>query len=175
MAETTCSVDGCDRIILARGLCNAHYTRWRIKGDPGTAELRPSAKHVQGDTCSVDGCGRDVLVASRKLCQAHYKRWQRTGDPGGADLRPPSDGKITYRRIHEIVQKMRGHAAGFSCVECGDRAHEWAYDHLDPDQRVMPDDASQHAGFPYSLNVDHYYPMCRPCHRTADLNRAKSA
>lgn len=30
----TCSIDGCDRTHTARGLCNAHYQRWRTHGDP---------------------------------------------------------------------------------------------------------------------------------------------
>jgi hypothetical protein len=33
-ARAECSVDGCDRPTLARGLCNKHYQRWRSNGDP---------------------------------------------------------------------------------------------------------------------------------------------
>lgn len=31
--------------------------------------------------CSVDGCGRAVLVVKRGYCRAHYRRWLRYGDP----------------------------------------------------------------------------------------------
>lgn len=175
MPEITCSVDGCDRSTVARGYCSGHYQRVRKYGTPGSPSLRPSTAHESGMMCSVDGCDRAVLVAARMLCQAHYKRWQRWGDPGTSDLRPPSDGTITYRRAHEIVANVRGVASNYACASCGQRADEWAYDHLDGQQMVMALDAVQHAGYAYSLDVSHYEPMCRSCHRTADLNRARSA
>ncbi len=34
MAKGTCSIDGCERVIEARGWCHRHYTRWRKYGDP---------------------------------------------------------------------------------------------------------------------------------------------
>lgn len=175
MSDVTCSVEGCERSTVARGLCSGHYQRVRKYGSPGSPDLRPSARHDSPLACSVDGCGRPVLVAARMLCQAHYKRWQRLGDPGANDVRPPSDGSITYRRAHEIVRNRRGAASCYPCSNCGAQADEWAYDHMDDRQMVMPLDALQHAGFPYSLDVNHYHPMCRSCHRTADLNRARSA
>lgn len=32
----TCSVSDCGKLVLARGWCNRHYTRWRKHGDPMT-------------------------------------------------------------------------------------------------------------------------------------------
>lgn len=32
-------------------------------------------------TCSIDGCGKPVLVKSRGWCGKHYQRWQKRGDP----------------------------------------------------------------------------------------------
>lgn len=34
MAERTCNIEGCDRKHYAKGLCAAHYQRWRKHGDP---------------------------------------------------------------------------------------------------------------------------------------------
>lgn len=33
MGQNTCSVEGCERPVLARELCSPHYERWRAKGD----------------------------------------------------------------------------------------------------------------------------------------------
>ncbi len=61
----TCSVDGCERIVKARGLCKNHYKKWQL------------------DTtliyCSVDKC--DGAVEAHGLCSKHYKRWLKYGDP----------------------------------------------------------------------------------------------
>lgn len=34
MAERTCSIDGCERAVEARGWCPTHYHRWIAHGDP---------------------------------------------------------------------------------------------------------------------------------------------
>lgn len=39
-----CSVEGCDRVVLARGWCTRHYTRWLRYGDP-LAVLLVRAEH----------------------------------------------------------------------------------------------------------------------------------
>lgn len=34
MANSTCSIEGCDRPSRRRGWCSMHYTRWYVQGDP---------------------------------------------------------------------------------------------------------------------------------------------
>lgn len=49
MAKGTCSVPGCDRHeILRKGMCEMHYRRWKIKGDPGV----PGSLRIIGDDWS---------------------------------------------------------------------------------------------------------------------------
>lgn len=174
MPKRNCSVDNCERVSVARGLCSGHYQRQR-SGRDLSVPLRERVGHTPGLRCSVDGCDREVVVAARMLCHGHYKRWQRTGAVGG-ELRPTYAGdKMDYRRAHEALTSARGRASDYDCAMCGVGADEWAYDHADPCELLMPQDARQHAGFAYSLNFEHYQPMCRSCHRITDLNRGKHA
>lgn len=82
-----CTVDGCEKNLLARGFCKTHYQRLMKTGDPGPAELL--RLHLQpGTPCSVEGCATDTY--RRGMCQLHYQRVQKFGDTGtvlqGADV-----------------------------------------------------------------------------------------
>lgn len=61
--EPVCSVGGCDRKHVAKGLCGYHYAQHR---------------DAKQDACSVPSC--DLLVKCRGWCQGHYTRWKKTGD-----------------------------------------------------------------------------------------------
>lgn len=76
MAQGTCTVDGCERPVKARGWCKMHYTRWHVHGDPLVA-LRSHAP--RGPACSVAECER--RVEARGWCNLHYQRWLKHGDP----------------------------------------------------------------------------------------------
>jgi hypothetical protein len=46
-------------------------------------------------------------------------------------------------------------------------AREWAYDRLDPDEKIEADGSD--AGMLFSVDPGHYLPMCKPCHARFDL------
>lgn len=80
MAKRTalpCSIEGCERLIVARKLCGAHYRRWHLYGDP----LAGGPFQPQNATrlCSIDGCGRPHY--GHGLCSAHEQRRRRHGAP----------------------------------------------------------------------------------------------
>lgn len=69
-----------------------------------------------------------------------------------------------YRAAHRYVRKKRGKPESHACL-CGKRpAKEWAFVRPKDDREILVDER----GRPYSLNVWHYQPMCRPCHRNYD-------
>lgn len=160
--EPRCSVDGCAELHLARSLCATHYQRWWKGGDPGDAyKLRDPDR-----TCLVAGCTR--VHKGRGYCQMHLIRLRQTGDPGPvAPLLGGSD--VQYAAIHHRLRAAFGKASGHACASCDKAADEWAYDHLDPDQRI--DSASGH---PYSIKLERYMTLCRPCHRKLDYHAARS-
>lgn len=72
----------------------------------------------------------------------------------------------SYGAMHRRLRSRRGRASEFPCVECGEQAQEWAYDH--EDVGALTSD-----GLPYSLDLEHYRPMCRHCHIIEDQLRAR--
>jgi hypothetical protein len=80
VSERVCSVEGCEKLVHARGWCSMHYRRWRTHGDP----LRTLGAGPRG-TCSIDGCEKPVNA--RGWCGLHYMRWYRDGDPLSASSR----------------------------------------------------------------------------------------
>ena len=74
MTNRTCSVEGCDRTVHARGLCCPHLHRLERYGDPlGSPEPKPGPNE-----CSVEGCDR--VAVARGWCHPHHRRWSETGD-----------------------------------------------------------------------------------------------
>ena len=83
--ERTCSVEGCDRPVQAKGWCSTHYARARRNGVPGPAEIAVTSRGAAKlALCSVPGCDRPAPTAG--YCPGHYARVRRTGDPGPAEF-----------------------------------------------------------------------------------------
>lgn len=76
-----CLVDNCDRIVLARKLCNKHYRRWfRGMDDYGIGKFfyLGNKKYVE---CSAKNCKRKIGESgSSGLCCAHYQRLKNNGN-----------------------------------------------------------------------------------------------
>lgn len=119
-------------------------------------------------TCTLDGC--DKPLDSHGWCGMHASRWRRTGDPLGLRVEPGPTASESYVTVHRRLIRERGKAREHACVDCGERAREWSYDHADPDEwwevRVDP-----FLVLPYSLDLSHYAPRCTSCHRLLDARR----
>ena len=76
MGESTCSIEGCERPVWARGWCSTHYNHWW------------SAQERVRPLCSIEGCERPICA--RSWCTVHYQRWRKHGDPlaGGPSNQP---------------------------------------------------------------------------------------
>ncbi len=74
MADATCSEEGCDRPVLARGLCSRDYQRWRAR--------RPADWHEpprEKPGCLAGDCPR--TARARGYCNRHYENLRRYGEP----------------------------------------------------------------------------------------------
>lgn len=162
MANRTCTVDGCERKHMGRGLCSAHYHRWRRTGRVGDARVNDQKiSRTTNPICAVVGCDRPTH--SRGWCANHYSRFWRHGHPtevgcsSGREL-APARGDISYNHAHRRLRAQLGRASERLCRNgCGRMASHWAYDHSDPNE--LEDDEGL-----YSLDPDRYWAMCPSCH-----------
>jgi hypothetical protein len=71
-----CSVEGCDRKLYARGLCEPHYRRRQRTGslslERNVGETAPPKQ------CNAEPCAR--IAVERGYCHCHYLRLMRDGD-----------------------------------------------------------------------------------------------
>jgi len=71
-----CSVQECDRTVLAKSYCALHYKRLRKYGDP----LKTiKARVAVAKPCTVDGCAGTALC--KGYCSTHWQRFRKHGNP----------------------------------------------------------------------------------------------
>ncbi|HSV37506.1 MAG TPA: hypothetical protein VLI04_01995 [Nocardioidaceae bacterium] len=68
-----------------------------------------------------------------------------------------------YAVVHYLLRQHKGAALERTCVECAAPARHWAYDQNDVFARV-----DNETGQVFSVNFDHYQPMCQRCHQRLD-------
>ena len=164
MDQRTCSLYGCDREHSARGMCHKHYYAWYRTG--GKAAVK---KHRTG--CQVEGC--EGKHRGLGYCEMHYLRVYKHGSPDVVKPHPAGEANnnwkgddVGYFALHDRLGRLLGAAAEYPRHgDCGRPAAQWAYDHGDPDEREDP------TGF-YSVDPNHYMPLCASCHKRLDLARA---
>lgn len=135
MAKRTCSIDGCDAPMRARGWCASHYYRWQKYGDAA----RDLTKVRNGGPCLVEGCRR--RSTSRGMCNKHYQRALVHGDPTGGYYEKLEGSPID--RFMACVDKAddggcwrwtRGVSGiGYAEFTIGGHTHlghRWAYEHF---------------------------------------------
>lgn len=77
----------------------------------------------------------------------------------------PAVTTLTYDDVHKMLRDTRGSASEYRCAECGDWAHEWAYQHSAGDSELYGGEGTT---YPYSTDPSDYAPMCKSCHRSLD-------
>jgi hypothetical protein len=76
----TCSIEGCERQVRARGWCWAHYQRWHKHGDV-RAHI-PTIERITSDHCEASGCEKPRFRRNR-WCGMHLTRLQKYGSLDG--------------------------------------------------------------------------------------------
>ena len=174
----TCAVDGCTAPrYQRRRLCGAHHARKVRYGDPtfvpdrsrvaidltgqrfGTLVVTGYDRVEHKWSCQCD-CGATAFRATG--CLNRYRHATTCGNR----RRHRRRANAGYGAAHDRVRRDRGPASEHTCAACRrNRAHQWAYDHSDSNERVDPQLG------PYSLDPARYRPLCVSCHKLADLAR----
>lgn len=151
--------------------CEAAYARQRRTLKPDfQARQRQKETVAELATRGLKRCARgdcqkvlplDAFYVSTDRTDGRYPYCRECCAQIDASRRPkidPAPQATSYTKAHTQL----GPVADMPCWRCGRTAHEWAYDHGDPDELMSE------RGLPYSLDPSHYRPMCRKCHRRFD-------
>lgn len=133
MTKTTCTVPGCGRKHVARGLCTGHYNRWQKQGE---AFDRSPIKILQpaGTLCSIDGCER--VIYGKGLCNPHWQRQHLQGSTGDKPLVFRSQHGLTLRQRFDIYGQATPTSRG--CIEWTGPADRKGYGiiHFEGENRI---------------------------------------
>lgn len=178
MSIIPCPVEGCMKHVYRAGYCYGHYMKnWRYgtptpAHDPRWADLTGqrfgsivvlsrSGKHW---VCRCD-CG-----ATTNGLTGDLNRGSKTSC-GNRTLHRRSD-HIKYGSAHDRVRDDRGHISTHHCVNCGEQAQHWSYNHTDPSELFAYDLSKRPVA--YSTDPAHYSPRCIKCHKRFDLAHINS-
>lgn len=129
--HTTCTVEGCDQPHDAKGLCRAHYRRWRRHGDPLTRkQASPGSGWIQRGykyfTVSGKNTREHAVIAERALGKplppvavVHHVDGNRANNrPTNLVICPDN---AYHRLLHVRIDALAasGHADWRKCSYCG--------------------------------------------------------
>lgn len=171
-----CEVKDCDKPLERKGFCYGHYMKnWRY-GTP-TPQRLPTWTDIANERFG-------SLVALRRLgkrweclCDCGKTRVVSVGDLNRYGHRSTCGDRNAHRRndsgygaAHWRCVKDRGPSTSYSCVDCGEQARQWSYNHDDPNELLGTSGLGGQV-MPFSLKPEYYSPRCVPCHKRFDLNR----
>lgn len=125
---------------------------------------------------ALKACGDVREEVERVSAGIWARRYIWTGaPPEPADVIPFGSGDgNSYMAVHHRLWRTRGRAKGKPCLGgCGGVADQWAYMHTDPNEVTGPTKAGREDARVYSLDLDHYSPLCYPCHVRLDQPRMR--
>jgi hypothetical protein len=149
-----CDIVPCGKKVKTKRMCDMHYQRVRKIGSP----------YLPKKVCSEPNC--DTKHFGKGYCEKHYLRMRRRGT---LELphQPPGHDFPQYNTLHLRIYKARGAASEHPCVDCGEQAQEWAYNHSGAEEYLAWSQTDDKY-YPASNDIYQYEPRCKSCHNTFD-------
>lgn len=112
--------------------------------------------------------GEVLDLAAKEAARREETRAKRERREEAREERERARDEVGYMAVHQRLRRERGPASAQDCRHCEGKASDWAYDHGDPDHKMAKNG-------PYSVDLNHYIPLCRRCHKTLDHAQRASA
>jgi len=111
-------------------------------------------------------CGTIKSVCGVNLRNQHVKSCGCLRREVLKDRQTKPDEDITYSAAHKRINKYRGAASEYRCIDCGEKAEDWSLVH----SARAKDLTAIHGGYTlyYSGSQEDYEPRCRACHKKYD-------
>ena len=140
-----------------------------------TGECRSDPKSRQIRWHAVCECGRDAWPLGSTLRPVLDPTLKGRPSRSCGKCSTPPDVPFTYSGAHGHVRAKRGPASEHKCVDCGEQAHDWSYNHDDYQELIGPERPGAEE-MVYSARPWIYVPRCRRCHRLFDdlMERVRS-
>lgn len=116
-----CSVEGCEKSILARGWCSSHYQRWYKWGDVN-APRRPGGAG-RGETVHGTPTAHNNHGCRCELCREWHRTYSREWARANPEKRRATKRKALYGLSVEAYEAMR-HAQDGRCAICRELPNE---------------------------------------------------
>lgn len=140
-----CSIDGCPKPILARGLCSAHYMKWKKYGDPSVVKQaqihgKTLTERLEQYTKKTSECwlwvgnqdpnGYGRLNVRGKPMLAHRLWWaSANGDPGKMHVLHKCDNPQCVKPEHLFLGTQTDNLKDMHNKKRGRQGHMFGEDH----------------------------------------------
>lgn len=117
--SSTCTIEDCERRVHGRGLCGAHWRRWKVYGDPlGGGPARQAAPKE----CVVESCDRKPHA--RGLCSRHWKADKLAKDPEYRERKNAAWREWAADHAEELAESQRRYRAE-NADQVAERMRRW--------------------------------------------------
>lgn len=117
--SSTCTIENCERRVHGRGLCGAHWRRWKVYGDPlGGGPARQPAPRL----CVVEGC--DSKPHALGLCGRHWKADKLANDPEYRERKNAAWREWAGEHVEELAASHRRYRAE-NAGQVAERMRRW--------------------------------------------------
>lgn len=95
MPKSTCSIDGCERTVVARSWCNRHYRRWIRHGDPLAGGSYQDGRGEWGGYVWLHRPGHPIANSKGYVQEHRLVAWE-AGLLSAAKFEPRSDAVVVH-------------------------------------------------------------------------------